>query len=138
MGSRWLLCRKVKPLAGALVGFDAWVSGRKRFQAATRAELPVFEIEGAHAKINPLARWSAADLAAYAQEHDLPPHPLVARGYLSIGCAPCTSPPVPGEDPRSGRWRPLQKTECGIHRTAAASAVATRQGTWVKVSDDEY
>jgi phosphoadenosine phosphosulfate reductase len=126
--------RKVKPLAGALVDFDAWVSGRKRFQAATRAELPVFEIEGAHAKINPLARWGAADLAAYAQEHDLPAHPLVARGYLSIGCAPCTSPVVPGEDPRAGRWRRLEKTECGIHRTEAASAVETRQGTLVNVS----
>lgn len=126
--------RKVKPLIRALVDFDAWISGRKRFQAATRADLPVFEIEGDHAKVNPLARWEAADLAAYAQAHDLPAHPLVAHGYLSIGCAPCTSPVTSDEDARAGRWRGLEKTECGIHRPEAASAVETRQGTSGNVS----
>jgi phosphoadenosine phosphosulfate reductase len=126
--------RKVEPLARALVDFDAWISGRKRFQAASRARLPVFEIEGGHAKVNPLARWDADDLAAYAQAHDLPQHPLVALGYLSIGCAPCTSPVVAGETPRAGRWRGLEKTECGIHRPEAASAAETTQGSSVNVS----
>ena len=128
--------RKVEPLTRALVDFDAWISGRKRFQAVTRNDIPVFERDGAHVKVNPLARWDAADLAAYAQKHDLPPHPLVARGYLSIGCAPCTSPVAPGEDPRAGRWRGLEKTECGIHRPQAASAAETTQGTLVNVSTE--
>jgi len=107
--------RKTAPLKRALGGFDAWISGRKSFQSATRAKLPAFEADGAHIKINPLSRWSAADLAAYAAEHRLPLHPLVARGYASIGCAPCTSAVRPGEDPRAGRWRGLEKIECGIH-----------------------
>lgn len=126
--------RKTGPLTRALVDFDAWISGRKRFQAATRTEIAAFERDGAHVKVNPLARWGAAELAAYAQKHDLPPHPLVARGYLSIGCAPCTSPVVAGEDPRAGRWRSLEKTECGIHRPESASAAETTRGTSVNVS----
>lgn len=111
--------RKVKPLAGALLGFDATITGRKAFQASTRATLPRFEIDGSDAqgrlKINPLIDWSAERLAAYIEEHDLPPHPLVAQGYPSIGCMPCTSVVAPGEDPRSGRWRGWDKVECGIH-----------------------
>ena len=118
--------RKVAPLARALVQFDAWISGRKRFQATTRAGLPAFEIDGVHIKVNPLARWDAAELAAYAAAHDLPPHPLVARGYLSIGCVPCTSPVTRDDDPRAGRWQGFDKTECGIHRpTANATANLT-------------
>ena len=113
--------RKVAPLARALVPFDAWISGRKRFQASTRAELPAFETDGARIKVNPLARWDAAQLADYAAAHELPPHPLVARGYLSIGCAPCTSPVFGDEDPRAGRWQGLEKTECGIHRVPATA-----------------
>lgn len=108
--------RKVAPLERALVPFSAWITGRKRYQSAIRAELPVFEIDGAHVKVNPLATWSAADIAAYTAAHDLPPHPLAALGYASIGCSPCTSVVRPGEDPRSGRWRGFDKTECGIHR----------------------
>ncbi|WP_428672726.1 phosphoadenylyl-sulfate reductase [Reyranella sp.] len=108
--------RKVAPLQRALAGFDAWISGRKRFQADTRFDLPVFEADDDHVKINPLANWSADDVAAYVADHRLPPHPLVDRGYLSIGCAPCTSRVAVGEDPRAGRWRGLAKTECGIHR----------------------
>ena len=108
--------RKVAPLRRALVDFDAWISGRKRFQADTRQALGVFEADAPHIKINPLASWSAADLAAYASDHRLPAHPLVARGYLSIGCAPCTTPVRPGEDVRAGRWRALDKIECGMHR----------------------
>lgn len=107
--------RKTAPLQRALAGFDAWISGRKGFQAATRAHLPVIEADGAWIKINPLARWSAADLAAHAGAHRLPRHPLVAQGFPSIGCAPCTSAVRPGEDARAGRWRGAGKTECGIH-----------------------
>ncbi|MFS0849897.1 phosphoadenylyl-sulfate reductase [Novosphingobium panipatense] len=111
--------RKVKPLATALAGYDASFTGRKAFQAATRSSLPRFEIDTADAqgrlKINPLIDWSAERLAAYIAEHDLPPHPLVAEGYPSIGCMPCTSKVAPGEDPRSGRWKGWDKTECGIH-----------------------
>ncbi len=107
--------RKVLPLAKALRGFDAWISGRKAFQAATRAALPLFEADSGRVKINPLVRWSAADIEAYLAKHDLPRHPLVAQGYPSIGCIPCTSKIRPGEDPRAGRWRGRAKTECGIH-----------------------
>jgi phosphoadenosine phosphosulfate reductase len=111
--------RKVQPLARALARFDASITGRKGFQSSTRAGLPRFEIDRTDAqgrlKINPLASWSPADLEAYFAEHDLPPHPLVAQGYPSIGCSPCTSKVMPGEDPRSGRWKGWDKTECGIH-----------------------
>lgn len=109
--------RKVAPLQLALRDFDAWVTGRKRFQATTRLALPVFETDGDHIKINPLASWSAADIASYAAAHGLPPHPLVARGFASIGCAPCTSALRFGEEARAGRWRGFDKTECGIHRS---------------------
>ena len=111
--------RKVVPLAKALAGFDATITGRKAFQAKTRSALPRFEIDTSDAagrlKINPLADWTKADLDAYFARHDLPAHPLIAQGYLSIGCAPCTSVVKPGEDPRAGRWRGWDKTECGIH-----------------------
>lgn len=107
--------RKVEPLDRALGGFDAWISGRKGFQARTRAALPRFEIEDGRLKINPLADWAKPDLDAYFAAHDLPRHPLEAQGYPSIGCSPCTSKVRPGEDPRAGRWRGWDKTECGIH-----------------------
>ncbi len=111
--------RKVAPLAKAVLGFDATITGRKGFQSATRAGLPRFEVDRSDAqgrlKINPLADWSADVLAAYFAAHDLPPHPLVAQGYPSIGCSPCTTKVAPGEDPRSGRWKGWDKTECGIH-----------------------
>lgn len=111
--------RKVKPLAKALAQFDASITGRKAFQASTRSSLPRFEIDTTDAqgrlKINPLIDWSPETIAAYVAEHDLPAHPLVAAGYPSIGCSPCTSKVAPGEDPRSGRWKGWDKTECGIH-----------------------
>ena len=111
--------RKVVPLAKAMAGFDASITGRKGFQSDTRAGLPRFEIDRADAAgrltVNPLASWSAEDIAAYFAEHDLPAHPLVAEDYPSIGCSPCTSKVAPGEDPRAGRWRGWDKTECGIH-----------------------
>ena len=107
--------RKVVPLEKALAGFDASITGRKAFQASTRNALPRFELDGERLKVNPLANWTKADLDAYFMAHELPQHPLVEQGYLSIGCAPCTSIVKPGEDPRAGRWRGWDKTECGIH-----------------------
>jgi phosphoadenosine phosphosulfate reductase len=111
--------RKVQPLAKALAEYDASFTGRKSFQSATRANLPRFEIDTSDAqgrlKINPLIDWSAEDIDAYFEENDLPRHPLIAQGYPSIGCGPCTHKVAPGEDPRSGRWKGWDKTECGIH-----------------------
>ena len=108
--------RKVVPLKRSLAPFDCWITGRKRFQSLTRAELPFVERdEAGRVKLNPLADWQAEDIRAYIEANDLPPHPLVAKGYASIGCAPCTTPVSPGEDPRAGRWRDADKIECGIH-----------------------
>ncbi|WP_346910598.1 phosphoadenylyl-sulfate reductase [uncultured Roseibium sp.] len=107
--------RKVLPLDVALDGFSSWISGRKRFQSSSRASLGLFEADDGRVKVNPLADWSAGDVLDYARAHDLPPHPLVAQGYPSIGCLPCTDKVKPGEDPRAGRWRGQDKTECGIH-----------------------
>lgn len=109
--------RKVRPLARAMEPFDIWITGRKRFQADTRAAIPLIEKSGRKFKLNPLATWTPDDIAAYMKARGLPPHPLVADGYLSIGCMPCTRPVRPGEDPRAGRWAGLDKTECGIHVT---------------------
>jgi phosphoadenosine phosphosulfate reductase len=108
--------RKTQPLERALQGFDGWITGRKRYQGPTRTALEFFEAEGeTRLKINPLAHWGREDIEEYIVNNRLPRHPLVAKGYPSIGCAPCTSPVKPGEDPRAGRWRGSEKTECGIH-----------------------
>ena len=108
--------RKTLPLEQALSGFDAWITGRKRFQATTRAALEFFEADvDGRLKVNPLAHWDKADVQDYMINNRLPRHPLVARGYPSIGCMPCTSPVKAGEDERAGRWRGTQKEECGIH-----------------------
>jgi phosphoadenosine phosphosulfate reductase len=108
--------RKVEPLASALVGFDAWVSGRKRYQGGARSTLPVFELDDAgRIKVNPLANWPRSRVEAEFARRGLPRHPLEAQGYLSIGCITCTDRVHSGEDPRAGRWRDLPKTECGIH-----------------------
>ena len=112
--------RKVLPLEKALARYDASLTGRKAFQSSTRANLPRFEVDTADAqgrlKINPLIDWDADRIAAYFEEHDLPRHPLVERGYPSIGCMPCTREVKPGEDPRAGRWSGWDKVECGIHK----------------------
>ncbi len=107
--------RKVLPLDRALRRWPVSVTGRKRFQATTRTELEIFEADGQRLKVNPLAHWTSKDLRAYMDAHDLPRHPLVARGYKSIGCWPCTTPVREGEDERAGRWRGTDKVECGIH-----------------------
>ncbi|MFN8829797.1 MAG: phosphoadenylyl-sulfate reductase [Labrys sp. (in: a-proteobacteria)] len=108
--------RKVEPLDAALEPYAAWITGRKRSQAVTRAGLATFEAEGGRIKVNPLASWTSRDVNDYMTTHDLPPHPLVSDGYASIGCAPCTTRVRPGEDARAGRWRGTAKVECGIHK----------------------
>jgi phosphoadenosine phosphosulfate reductase len=107
--------RKVEPLARALEPFAAWFNGRKRFQGGDRASMAVVEADGARLKFNPLANATADDLRALYASAKLPPHPLLASGFTSIGCMPCTTRTKPGEDARAGRWRDRGKTECGIH-----------------------
>jgi len=120
--------RKREPLQRALGGFDAWITGRKRFQGAARLDLEFFEDEaGQRIKVNPLVHWRPRDVQDYIANNRLPRHPLVARGYASLGCMPCTTRVAEGEDIRAGRWRGRAKVECGIHfangqtaRTASA------------------
>ena len=107
--------RKVETLAEAIAPFAAWVTGRRRSQATTRAALPLREQLDGRIKINPLAFWSADEIEAEMTRRRLPRHPLTARGYASIGCAACTQPIAAGADLRSGRWAASTKTECGIH-----------------------
>jgi phosphoadenosine phosphosulfate reductase len=114
--------RKVLPLDRALGGFDAWLTGRKRFHGGARLSLPVVETTEGKVKFNPLAGWGRAELQAYADLHALPAHPLVAAGFASVGCWPCTEPVKDEADPRSGRWAGSQKSECGIHTARAPGA----------------
>jgi phosphoadenosine phosphosulfate reductase len=107
--------RKVKPLNKALKGFDAWITGRKRMHGGLRADLPIIEYFEGHFKINPLAAWPAERIMSEFQSRKLPEHPLIAQGYTSVGCMPCTSLPTAEGDVRSGRWAGQEKTECGIH-----------------------
>jgi phosphoadenosine phosphosulfate reductase len=107
--------RKVAPLNAARALFPVIFNGRKRHQASTRAALDVFENDPYGLRVSPLVDWSAAKLQAHRIAYDLPPHPLVAQGFKSIGCAPCTSAVAEGEDARAGRWRGQDKIECGIH-----------------------
>ncbi|WP_306119579.1 MULTISPECIES: phosphoadenylyl-sulfate reductase [unclassified Roseitalea] len=108
--------RKSRVLDAALEGLDGWITGRKRYQAATRADIELIErMTGGKTKLNPLAFWHADEVAEYAEAFDLPQHPLTGHGYASIGCASCTSPVGVGEDARAGRWRGMDKIECGIH-----------------------
>ena len=116
--------RKVKPLDSVLrPEFSAWITGRKRFHGGDRLSLPVVEHADGKIKFNPLANWAKAELEAYAAEHALPAHPLVAQGFPSIGCWPCTQPVEEGEDVRAGRWKGQEKTECGIHIARTPGAV---------------
>jgi phosphoadenosine phosphosulfate reductase len=108
--------RKTEPLEPMLEQYGGWVTGRKRYQTKERGVLPHFELTSDNRiKVNPLAYFADADVNAYKVEHGLPEHPLFSKGYKSIGCAPCTSAVAEGEDPRAGRWRGLDKKECGIH-----------------------
>ena len=118
--------RKSEPLQKALSGSNGWITGRKRFQSGSRAALEFFEVEAetGRIKVNPLAYWRSGDVEEYITENRLPRHPLVAKGFPSIGCAPCTTRVRPGEDARAGRWRSTEKQECGIH-FAKGKAVRT-------------
>ncbi len=116
--------RKVRPLRAELARLDAWVTGIRRDQTPDRASAKVVEWDGRFGlvKVNPLAAWTSEEVWAHVRRFDMPTNPLHARGYLSIGCAPCTSPVKPGEDPRAGRWRGREKTECGLHVERTPSA----------------
>ena len=108
--------RKTFPLQDAILPFDSWISGRKRYQGGMRSAIPIIERDGDKIKINPLATWTTEDVDAYRDRFDLPRHPLEGQGYASVGCAPCTRPVTAGEDSRAGRWAAMpEKTECGIH-----------------------
>lgn len=109
--------RKVEPLARILRGYSAWVTGIRRDQGPTRANAGLVEWDAKFEliKFNPLAAWTSEDVWGYIRDHDVPYNALHDRNYPSIGCTHCTSPVMPGEDPRSGRWRDLEKTECGLH-----------------------
>jgi phosphoadenosine phosphosulfate reductase len=109
--------RKMQPLRSTLANYDAWITAIRRDQTPERANAPVVSWDGRFGlvKVNPLVRWTFADVQAYVHEHGVPYNPLHDQNYPSIGCMPCTSPVRPGEDPRSGRWRGTEKTECGLH-----------------------
>ena len=116
--------RKVEPLARALAGRDAWVTGLRRAQAVTRTDLPLREFDATHrlVKFNPLADWSEEEVWAYVRGRDVPYNALHDRGYPSIGCDPCTRAIRPGEDVRAGRWwwESRDSKECGIHVSPSA------------------
>ena len=114
---RCCFLRKVVPLRETLSGYRAWVTGVRRVDAPTRANTPIVDWDERNGlvKINPIAPWTDDEFNGYIAEHGILENPLVADGYLSIGCAPCTAKPLPGQDPRSGRWAGLAKTECGLH-----------------------
>jgi phosphoadenosine phosphosulfate reductase len=109
--------RKVEPLRRAIEGRRAWMTSLKRSDGPTRADAPIVSWDQSFGlvKINPLVTWTDRDIASYLADHDLPVHPLMLRGYRSIGCAPTTRPVAEGEDPRAGRWSGLDKSECGLH-----------------------
>ena len=111
------LLRKVVPLRNTLAKYDAWVTGVRRVDAPTRANTPIVQWDDRNGlvKVNPIAPWTDDEFNGYIAENGILENPLVSEGYLSIGCAPCTAKPLPGQDARSGRWAGLAKTECGLH-----------------------
>jgi phosphoadenosine phosphosulfate reductase len=110
---------KVEPMQRALKDLSAWITGIRRDQTANRAAaLPVEQMPDGRIKVNPLVNWTRQDLWSYIHQYDLPSHPLFSQGYLSVGCAPCTSAVTEGGDERSGRWAGTGKTECGLHTNA--------------------
>ena len=126
--------RKVRPLQRALEEYDAWVTGLRREQSTTRAATPITAIDDAHGgivKVAPLAGWTRADVDDYLTRHAVPRHPLYAKGYTSIGCAPCTRATTPGEDERAGRWWWEQggNKECGLHQPAGLEMSQVARGS---------
>jgi phosphoadenosine phosphosulfate reductase len=122
------LVRKVLPLRRALAGLEAWINGRKGYQGELRAGLPLIEAAEGRVKVNPLAGWRKRDIDAYFERHDLPRHPLEADGFRSIGCIPCTDRVAAAEGHRAGRWRGIDKSECGIHLPPPGAARLGRAG----------
>jgi phosphoadenosine phosphosulfate reductase len=114
---RCCFLRKVVPLRNTLANYDCWVTGVRRVDAPTRAGTPIVQWDERNGlvKVNPIAAWTDEEFNSYIAKHGILENPLVSAGYLSIGCAPCTAKPLPGADPRSGRWAGLAKTECGLH-----------------------
>ena len=120
------LIRKTLPLQDALIGYQCWISGRKRFQSNERSTVPLLERDGNMIKINPLALWSKNDVQSYFDNHNLPRHPLSYNDFTSIGCSCCTRAIKPGEDERAGRWaQSPDKSECGIHLSPDGRLVRT-------------
>jgi len=119
--------RKVEPLERALRGFQAWITGRKRFHGGERVALQRLETVDWRLKVNPLASWPAERLNDYMDTYALPRHPLAAEGYSSVGCIPCTGTPIPGGGARDGRWSGTSKTECGIHWSANGKPIRVKQ-----------
>ena len=119
--------RKVQPLRTEMLQFDAWITAIRRDQTPERATAGVVERDPKFGlvKVNPLAPWSSEDVWARVRERDIPTNPLHQRGFPSIGCAPCTTPVLPGEDPRAGRWRGTVKTECGLHSRPTPAAATS-------------
>jgi phosphoadenosine phosphosulfate reductase len=115
--NRCCFLRKVVPLRKTLANYDCWVTGVRRVDAPTRADTPIVQWDERNGlvKVNPIAAWTDEEFDTYIADHGILQNPLVSEGYLSIGCAPCTAKPLPGADPRSGRWAGLAKTECGLH-----------------------
>ena len=109
--------RKVEPLQRTLTGYELWFTGVRREEAPTRSATPLisWDEKNGLVKVNPLAAWTFDELLDYATAHEVPLNLLLSNGYPSIGCEPCTKPVAEGEDPRSGRWAGLAKTECGLH-----------------------
>lgn len=116
---RCCLLRKVEPLTRILKGYDAWITGIRRDQSPTRANAGLIEWDSKFqlVKVNPLARWTWADVWTYIKVYEVPYNPLHDQNYPSIGCIHCTAPVAPGEDPRAGRWKTFTKTECGLHKS---------------------
>ena len=121
---RWLddpdaccAARKVVPMAKALAGRTAWMTGLRRDESPTRAQVPIvgYDVGRGLVKVNPIATWTEADVDRYADDRALPEHPLKEKGYASIGCWPCTRAVADGEDARAGRWAGFDKLECGLH-----------------------
>ncbi len=119
--------RKVEPLERALRGYQAWITGRKRFHGGARSDLAGLEVADWRLKANPLSDWTHDRIFAYREEHRLPLHPLEDRGYSSVGCMPCTDLPRPGGGTRDGRWAGSEKTECGIHWSVNGRSVPSRR-----------
>ncbi len=121
--------RKVIPLQRALKGYDAWITGRKRYHGGMRTDLPFVEVAEGRIKINPLVHWSKEDIEKFFVEKDMPIHPLTLDGYTSIGCTHCTAKPLDKDDPRSGRWAGQDKEECGIHLNEDGKFVPTKKAS---------